>query len=59
MRSKRFTGGENILSASLISVNEPEKVYVVRWVSPFDRHDTVVTRLVARKEFAGSFSGDV
>ena len=25
------------------SVNEPEKVYIVRWVSPFDRHDTVVT----------------
>ena len=25
------------------SVDEPEKVYIVRWVSPFDRHDTVVT----------------
>ena len=25
------------------SVDEPEKVYIVRWVSPFDRRDTVVT----------------
>ena len=25
------------------SVDEPEKVYIVRWASPFDRHDTVVT----------------
>ena len=24
-------------------IDEPEKVYIVRWVSPFDRHDTVVT----------------
>ena len=24
-------------------VDEPEKVYIVRWVSPFDRRDTVVT----------------
>ena len=24
-------------------IDEPEKVYIVRWVSPFDRRDTVVT----------------
>ena len=24
-------------------IDEPEKAYIVRWVSPFDRHDTVVT----------------
>ena len=42
MRSKRFIGGENRLSASPI-LDEPEKVYIVRWASPFDRHDTVVT----------------
>ena len=24
-------------------IDEPEKAYIVRWVSPFDRRDTVVT----------------
>ena len=24
-------------------IDEPEKVYIVRWVSPFDRRDTVIT----------------
>ena len=24
-------------------IDEPEQVHIVRWVSPFDRHDTVVT----------------